>query len=278
MISVMIKRKIMKKLAIISSIFLFSAFVSKDVTKITKNTSFQAGELVKYRIHVGFITGGEAAIEVHPKLYSVNDKVCYKINASGQTTGTVGLMFSVKDLWRSYIDTSTLIPEKFYRDISEGKYRLKEKTEFNQEEGRVLVQSQKKDKDLKNEFFDIKALNTHDIVSGYYYLRNINYNKLKKGTVISLDAFFENKLYDFKVRYEGKETIKIKGTKYGAIKIIPIMPDDQELFDGESSIRIWLSDDENKIPLKAEADMFVAKVQLDLKSYSGLRHKLNIIK
>lgn len=266
----------MKKFAIIGSIFLFSAFVSKDVTKVTKNTSFQAGELVKYRIHVGFITGGEAAIEVHPKYYDVNDKVCYKINASGQTTGTVGLMFNVKDLWRSYVDTNTLMPQKFYRDISEGRYRLKEKSVFNQEEGRITVQAQKKDRDVQYKFFDIKKMSTHDIVSGYYYIRNINYDKLKKGDVVSLDAFFEDKLYDFRVRYEGKETIKIKGTKYGAIKIVPIMPDDQELFDGESSIRIWLSDDGNKIPLRAEADMFVAKVQLDIKSYSGLRHKLNI--
>lgn len=266
----------MKKLTIIASVFLFSAFVSKDVTKVTKNTSFLTGELIKYRIHVGFITGGEAALEVHPKLYSVNDKVCYKINASGQTTGTVGAMYNVKDLWRSYVDTTSLIPEKFYRDISEGKYRLKENTVFNQKEGRVLVQKQKKDKPLQNEFYDINALNTHDIVSGYYYLRNIDYNKLKPGTEISLDAFFEDELYDFKVKYVGKEDIKIKGVKYGAIKLIPVMPDQQELFDGESSIRLWLSDDENKIPLKAEADMFVAKVQLDLKSYSGLRHKLNI--
>jgi hypothetical protein len=45
------------------------------------------------------------------------------------------------------------------------------------------------------------------------------------------------------------------------------MPENS-LFDGENSIKVWLSDDINKVPLKVKAAMFVGAVEIDIESFS----------
>ena len=44
------------------------------------------------------------------------------------------------------------------------------------------------------------------------------------------------------------------------------MPENS-LFDGENSIRVWISDDINKVPLKIKANMFVGAVEVDIESF-----------
>ena len=46
------------------------------------------------------------------------------------------------------------------------------------------------------------------------------------------------------------------------------------LFDGENAIKLWLSDDRNRVALKIQAEMFVGAVEIDLKHYQGLRNPM----
>ena len=93
--------------------------------------SYKAGERLDYRVHYGLINAGEAKIEVGEKLYLVNEKVCLKAICSGRSTGAFDLMMRIRDSWGSYIDTLSQSPQKGFRDIQEGKYKLKEATYFD---------------------------------------------------------------------------------------------------------------------------------------------------
>lgn len=254
-------------------LIVLSSFVSDSKLEITPNSSFLKGEVLSYRVHYGFINAGEGTMQVNPKIQEVNGKPCYKINVFGKSVGAFAMMLRVKDNWRSYVDTTTMQPEKTFRNIQEGNYRLKETIFYKKEEGKINVHTVKKNKDPKEKEYKV-PVNVHDIVSGYYYLRNIDYTKLHIGEIIELKAFFEDTFYDFKIRYAGKDVVRTKFGKMNAIKLVPIMPDNT-FFDGEESIRVWLSDDKNKIPLKLQADMFIGSVELDLKGYKNLREPLN---
>ena len=249
----------------------------KVINRELKNKSFKKGEVLKYRLHYGWFNAGEGTVSILPDLFTINNKPCYRMEIDGQSKGAFAAMYKVDDHWRSYIDTSTLIPQKFFRDIKEGgSYAINETMFYHHDEGRLNVQFQKNNKDPKTTEYDVPK-NVHDIVSGFYYFRNIDYTKMKKGGEAVIDAFLEDKLYRFGVRYEGKEKVKTDIGKVNAIKLVPIMPEN-ELFEGENSIIMWLSDDENKIPLKVKAKMFVGAVEVELTDYSGLRHQLNVTK
>ena len=232
--------------------------------------SYKAGERLDYRVHYGLINAGEAKIEVGEKLYLVNEKVCLKAICSGRSTGAFDLMMRIRDSWGSYIDTLSQSPQKGFRDIQEGKYKLKEATYFDLTNKAVTVDRETDKK--SSAVFKVPA-EVQDIVSGLYYIRNVHYNNLSIGDTISINAFLENKIYNFKVKYLGRGIVDCKFGDIKCIKLSPIM-EKNGLFEDGNSIRFWLSDDKNKIPVRIEADMFVGKVAVDLKDYKGLKYPI----
>jgi hypothetical protein len=49
------------------------------------------------------------------------------------------------------------------------------------------------------------------------------------------------------------------------------------VFKEEESLTVWISDDENKIPLRIKASLAVGSLKADLDEYKGLSHPLNKI-
>jgi len=92
---------------------------------------------------------------------------------------------------------------------------------------------------------------------------------------ISTDAFLEDTFYTFKTVYRGKEVIKTKLGKFRAIVLAPIMPDNDLFEEGEDAIKVWLSDDKNKIPLVVKAEMFIGHAGFEILSFSGLKNPVS---
>ena len=244
---------------------------TNDWRKI-KNTSFKRGEHIKYKAHYGFINAAEGEMIIDDGIYTINGRPCYKIDVYGKSIGMFDLFLRIRDNWGTYLDTSAIVSHKFYRKIEEGKYRKHEIVEFKQLKGEAYVRSWDKHKKQwkPKEEFDVPR-NVQDMVSGYYYLRTIDFDTLKPGDLIKIDAFFDDEVYNFNIRYVEKEELKTKLGKINAIVLSPIMPENS-LFDGENSIKVWISDDSNKVPLKIKADMFVGAVEIEITEYSqGMR-------
>jgi len=228
-------------------------------------------EILEYRLHYGFITAGDARIEMHPQLYRVNDKICYKATILGRSTGTFAMVMKIRDTWGTYIDTANKVPQRDFRDLSEGNYHLKEFVQFDHKNKKASVERTGQDGKVVEQY-DLPT-QVQDLVGGAYYLRTVNFNALKIGQTVSVPAFFEDQTYQFTVRYMGKERIKCEFGKINVIRLVPVMPDN-EVFDGGNSINVWISDDKNKIPIRMEAQMFVGKVAVDIKHYQGLKNPI----
>lgn len=235
------------------------------------------GESIEYKVSFGFFTVGKAQIQTSPGVHHVNDRPCYKMDIRGQTSGAVDWVAKIDDVWGVYMDTLNFLPQRSYRNIKENNYRKNEVTKFDHKNlvAELMVLDRK-----TGEFKEPKVINVRqparDLVSGYSYLRTIDYNKRAVGDTISLYGLFEDEVYDFKVLYTGKENLKTKLGKVRAIKLVPVMPENQ-LFSGKNAITLWLSDDDNKIPLKIEASMFIGKAGCEITSYSCLKKELNFL-
>lgn len=254
----------------LSSLTLIS-FAYQFEIPMDKHKVYGPNEILEYRLHYGFITAGEARIEVHPQLYKVNDKTCYKATILGRSTGTFGMVMNIHDTWGTYIDTVSKMPQRDYRDLNEGNYHLKEYVQFDHKKNKADVERIGQDGKVVEQY----NLPDHvqDLVGGAYFLRTVNFNALQVGQTVSVATFFEDQTYQFTVRYMGKERIKSDFGKINAIRLVPVMPDN-EVFDGGNSINVWISDDLNKIPIRMEAQMFVGKVAVDLKHYQGLKNPI----
>lgn len=253
-------------------VFVFFAlgFKVSDSFRSVDNTCFGPGEHIEYRVHYGIINAAEAIVHVDNKIQKVNNRPCYVVKVVGKTTGAFDLVSRVRDTWQSYIDTLSLIPHQFYTNKREGGYKNIERVVFDQE-NEIANRFDLDDNKEKNTYKVPK--NIQDVVSGYYYLRTIDFKNMKIGNSVVIKAFFEGDIFDMRMKYGGKETIKTKFGTAKVFKINPILPNNS-FFEDENSIRIWVSDDENKIPLKIEVDLKIGAVSIDIKKYSGLKNPL----
>lgn len=269
------RRMITSTLAVI----LFGAMAQPGpVIKGPGNTSFNSGEELTYKVLLGFFTVGKAITKVDPGFHKVNGNTCYKIDAYGETSDWISWVAKIDDNWGAYLDTSTISTQVSYRKLREARYRLDERTEFDHQSRKasVIVKDKKTGQYNKKKTFDIPEYAT-DLIGGFIHLRFIDFSKIKKGDTISIAGFLEDTGYHLKILYKGKETLS---TRLGSIPchvLIPRMPGNR-LFDGEDSIKVWISDDQNRIPVKVEARMFVGSAGIELTGVRQLKNPLRVLR
>ena len=233
-----------------------------------KEDAFDTGEYFKFRIHYGIVNAGYATLEV--KDATISGKKVYHAIGKGFTTGMSKFFFKVEDLYESYFDKETGRPYRYVRKIDEGGYTKNQEGFFNQNEDRVLVKDYKR----KTEKTIIVTDNVQDIISSFYYLRNHpNIDKLKSGESISIDMFFDEEITKFKLKYVGRQDIT---TKFGTVSTMMFKPLVQtgRVFKEKESVTLWISDDNNKVPLRIKADLAVGSLKADLDEYKGLKYPL----
>jgi len=247
------------------------------VIKNSANTSFNPGEELQYRVSFGFITVGKSVTRVDRNLYTMNDKPCYRIDAYGETSDWISWLSKVDDNWGAYLDTATVSTQMSYRKIREGRYRLDEETWFDHATGKAEVKVRDKRTGVfsRKKVFRITPYAT-DLIGGFIHLRFIDFSKIRVGDTLSIAGFLEDTGYHLRIRYAGKETLETQLGKIPCHVLVPRMPSNR-LFDGENSIRVWISDDRNRIPVKIEAKMFIGSTGIELSGFKSLRNGLRVV-
>lgn len=257
------------------AIFLFSIFsllfiiltASQPAMKSYK-AAYSPGEEIQYRVHYGIFTAGEAFMRLSEKFYRVNGKPCFRSEIVGNSLGAFDKIVRIRNVWGSYFDTLHFMPQKSFRSIAENKYRKREEVFFDYEKNQATI----KVENSQDQTIGIMPA-IQDMVSGYYFLRLQDYEGLRKNDTIKLKGIFEDKTYDFNIIYLGKTQVKTKMGKAKAFVISPVMPENS-LFRGKNPIKMWISDDLNRIPLKIEAELLLGSLDMDIKGYSNLKYPL----
>ena len=244
-----------------------------EPVRVWPNASFQAGETIRYKVHYGVINAGEAVVETAGGLERVADRPCYKATVSGRTIGSFDFFLHVRDQWRAYIDTASILPLRSTRDIEESSYRKKEVVEFDQAHNVVNV-LQTHTKEPIHYTFKVPT-NVQELVSGFYYLRTLNYDHMKPGEVIRVGSFFDESASTLEITFKGREIVSTKAGSIHVLKLVPKLPNNR-IFRGEEAIKVYLSDDRNKIPVLFQAELFVGAIKIDMYKYDGLKSRLNV--
>jgi len=251
-------------------IIIFIIFLATAGFSTQKERAFDVGEWFKFRIHYGIVNAGYATLEVKEGVKE-NKKVYHAIG-KGWTTGMSRFFFKVDDNYESYFDKETGKPYQFVRKIDEGGYTKNQEGFFDQANNKVLVKNYK---DKKQTSINVTE-NVQDIVSTFYYLRNHpNIDRLKVGESIVVDMFFDDEVIKFKLKYLGNQDVE---TKYGIIPTMMFRPLVQSgrVFKEEESLTVWISDDDNKIPVRIKASLAVGSLKADLEGFRGLKYPFKV--
>lgn len=240
-----------------------SAFKYRTV----KNNAFKDGEKLTYRLHYGIIDAAKATLEVKNIDKKINGRGLFRVIGKGKSLGTFNWFFKVDDHYESYIDEQGMFPWVFSRRVNEGGYKISQDYTFIQSKGKV--------KSGKKEY---KApANVQDMISSYYYARTLDFSNAKKGDIFEFNSFVDGEVFPLKIKFLGKEVVKIRKGKFNALKFSPVVQVDR-IFKDEDDLQVWISDDGNKIPLLAKAKIMFGSIKMELTGYEGLMHDISKVK
>jgi Protein of unknown function (DUF3108) len=234
------------------------------------NSTFQSGEELVYKIYYNLNFIWVPAGEVTFKIDDTGGQ--YHLAATGRTYDSYEWFFKVRDNYDTYVDKATMLPNVSIREVNEGKYRLYDKVKYDQvakkatyERGNNKYAIEKKGEVNLNECM-------HDVLSIVYYSRTLNYDNAQMGQEYPLKLMLDEEIYPLKYKFLGKEKKKIRdqGT-WSTIKFTPRVVSGNVFKEG-TEMKIWASNDANKIPLMIESPVSVGSVKIVLKSWKGLKY------
>ena len=247
-----------------------SQFVNDSLYNKSFN-SYKSGEFFEYKLHYGFLNASYASLELKKEI--LNDSLVYRATAIGRTTGLARLFYRVDDLYEAFFPLEKVKPLKSIRDIYEGGYVRKAETVYDEKNKTATILNK-----ITNEERVIKLESGYqDIISTFYFLRkHLDISKLKDGDIIFVNIFFASQNYPFKMKYLGIERIK---TKFGLIECLKLKPfmEAGRVFRSNEGIDLWVTNDENRIPVKVKANLRVGTIVADLTSFRGITNPFKII-
>lgn len=265
--------KLLMKTAFRALFLLFTATSLALGQNGPKNSAFTFGEELQFEVTYGWLNLAEAKLQISRRAVNEQMRPHYKIDVYGKTKGAATIFGRVNDNWGTHLDTGTLLPSLSYRHIEEGKYRKNEKIFFDQQNRKAKMEWYDRDNRTIKDSKEFKLPGqVQDVVSGFYYLRSMDLTNLKKGQTILITGFFDKEIYNLKLIFEGTEQIQTSLGLIDTYIFSPMMPQNR-LFRGDYPVKVWVTKDQNKIPVKIKANLFIGSLNIDISSAKGLRNK-----
>ena len=211
---------------------------------------FTLGEQLNYQVFIGTNNTpvGVATFQVRGRArYFERDGLFLSVNA--QTTGAAARLFVARDQIESYVDPKALLPYRTVLNLMEGARRLNETLTLNQEAGTATS-----DKGMRMEI----PVGTHDYLSFFYALRTFNLSPTKKSAISML---VEKKPKTMFVQATERQTIQLGDQTVPAIALT-LTTDDPE--PDKYRLRMWVSDDRRRLPLRITCVTRLGPVRADL--------------
>tara|TARA_B100001109_G_scaffold255767_1_gene260676 strand:+ start:1109 stop:1978 length:870 start_codon:yes stop_codon:yes gene_type:complete len=270
-----VQKKVMKKLLFalsILSLVSINGFAlaqnqeSKDEFQFQKveHHAFQAGEVLHFKLAYGFINAGTATIEIKPVERKIKDRELLHIVGTGKSVSSFDWFFKVRDRYETYLDKEGVFPWLFVRRIHEGGYEKEQDYQFFQDQGYV--------KNEDDETYEVPH-GIQDMLSSFYYARTIDFSNAKKGDVFEFVSFVDEEIYPLRIRYAGDETVKIKKGKFKCMKFHPVVQEGR-IFAEDDDLTVYITKDENKIPILAKAKVLVGSIRMELTDYENLANPI----
>ncbi|PST84046.1 DUF3108 domain-containing protein [Pedobacter yulinensis] len=254
----------MKRLTLIACCLLLCVNVLAQMLPLKKEPVFEEGEMLKYRLRYGFITAAEATIKVQNGDMKFDGQPTYRLVVDAQTSGTFDVFYKIRDHYDSYIDRKNLLPYFYQENIREASYRRTDKARFYQDEKKVVS---------NRGTMGTPTTQTFDLVSAYYFARSLDISRMKIGDTFKLNYFLGDEISSLTVEFVGRETVK---TKLGSIRCLKFSPSIKpgRVFKKDSRLYLWVTDDGNRVPVKAQVEILVGSVTMELTSAKGLKYPL----
>lgn len=232
------------------------------------HNAFKPGEKLVYRLTYGVFDAGEATFRVVDTKRTIKGRKLWRTIATGKTVSAFEWFYKVDDYYESYIDADALVPWVFKRRVDEGGFKFSQDYTFFQHKNEVETE--------KGNVHEVPD-KVQDMISAFYYARTFDFSRAKKGDTFLVNIFIDEELTPTRIKYLGKEVIRTRKGKYRCHKFAPVVVEGR-IFPSDDAATIWITDDENKIPIMAKAKLHFGSVKMHLVRWEGLNNPIAEVK
>ncbi len=239
---------------------------------------YHPGEKLEYRVSYKakmFPNTEVGTVEITTEAAELDGAARYKVRGVGRTLPTYRWFFNLEDIYTLWIDPATLRTERFECDNHEGDYTFRSTYLYNWADSVVDTRWQSRQRPWKEKRMPLSA-ESMDAVSLFFNLRTVPAEQFEKGETATLKMVLEDTIRHLKYRYIGREVKKIRNMgKFNALRFeCQLGSSEGFTFTDGSTFTIWISDDENRIPLYIESPVRVGSINAYIAKYRGLKYEM----
>ena len=194
-----------------------------------------------------------------------NDEQVWKTTVRARTTGVVSIFYRMKFEALSIFSATTLRSRYFYSSQKENK-RVKTRAITFYDDGRIETVRTRNGKSQDPVDFTSKNM-TLDPIAAAFFAKSL---PISVGSKSAFDVYNGWHRYLVGFTVDSKHSIKIKGKKQDAYKVVPTV---EKLTDSEgekrlNSAALWVSTESHRRLLMLDSDIFLGSIKASLRSFT----------
>lgn len=237
---------------------------------------YHPGEQLFYRVSYKarmFPNTEVGAVEVKTTEDTVDGKTYYKVEGLGRTLPTYRWFFNLEDVYSVWVDTVQLRPVRFVSDIHEGDYTFQSYYTYDWPDSTVRTRWRSRQNPFAEKQMPL-GTESMDPIALFFNLRSASAEDFHVGEPATLEMVLQDTIRRLHYRYLGRENKKIRNMgRFRTLKFeCQLGTTEGYSFTDGTIFTLWISDDENKIPLYIESPVKIGSINAYISGYKGLKY------
>ncbi len=212
-------------------------------------------EKLHYQIFLGVVPVGQATLEAE-QVVDFNGRPAYHIVSRAESNRFCDAFYKVRDFNESWMDARRLTSLGYSKILHEGRFNRHEWAVYDAESRRFVARLTNRDATYKI-FRGTVPASVQDILSSLFYIRS---QRLVPGHDIILDVNTKTN-WPLIVRVLKRAKIKTPAGTWRTVIVEPGLRSREGIFVQKGrNLRVWLTDDEKKIPVRMSVQLFFGHV------------------
>lgn len=214
------------------------------------------------RITYAHLLGGHATVSVQPADMEGASSLQFVADARSEGFFAWLFNFRVDDHTVATWDAASGCSLGIEKHLREGRAERDQRVRIDPESGVADVQDRK----IAESRFELAPC-TLDVLSAFFVTR---LRGVPEKEPLLLPVFDNGKHYRLGIRFLGREKLDLPapfGKNYPTVIVEPQLLEGTGLFVKEGRLKIWLSDDARRVPVRMRSKVAIGSVSADLESY-----------
>ncbi len=254
-----------KLLVLLSALVMLQQYAEAQPICSNQPYSFAQDEQLQYEVSYnwGILWINAGLVDFKSSTTKYGNEDAYHFISTARSYRKFDWLFKVRDTFEVVSRQSDLHPLFFDRRTYEGSFNIFNQYRFEPGKNVAHARMEETGKALTFEDIPLPAC-TYDVLTATYVARSINFNRYSPGDTIGVSMLLDGKVFTLPVIFKGKERIEDKNSRQWDCLLFSAILDVGTMFRAGEELLVYVSDDNQKVPVLIEAKITVGSIKIYL--------------